>query len=92
MNFLIDELSYILAKAKHVQSGETFTESQKRVRSRIRAGLRKAIAHSDIEFEIMLTKVEYGTSSDALEAVYTVFKDVIEDDDRAGYIKLSISL
>jgi len=88
-NLFAEELFFIMSKSKAQNS---INHNEKRVMSSIKKALIKALDNGDNEFDLTLTRNQYGNSPDALEGVYMAFKDVIEDDDNPAFIKLSVTI
>lgn len=82
------QLSQILAEHKATSIPSS---SEIQVKNKITRGLVKALKEGNSEFIVKVSGAQYANSPEALEAVYIVFKDVLEDEDER-YITLNITI
>lgn len=91
MNSFSEELSYMLARHKALTVPEYLNSHELSVRSKVRKSLGKALGQQASEFELVLTHAQYKSAIYAVEALYDVFKTVIEDEDEKN-ITLTITI
>lgn len=87
-NPFAEELFLIVSTSKTQNS---HNHDEIKVMTSIKKALIKALNSGDNEFDLTLSRNQYGNSPESLEALYLVFKNVIEDDE-GEEVKLSISI